>query len=204
MQNQIRGFLRLVDRVRMGDEYAVRVFLDRYGDTIRREVRFRLLDRRLRRVVGVCDVYQSVVSRFLFDLMAGSFDLDCPQDVVKLLKAITRRRVAQEARYWSAHRRDVRRNESLDRHGEFVAPYGGASPCDRVAVMELAEKAELLLSDRDRLILKWREDGVVWAEVALRVGGQPEAVRKQHQRSMARVATALLASSGVAVGCAVA
>lgn len=192
MSDQIGGFFGLIDRVRTGDEYAVRVFLDRYSDAIRREIRFSLLDSRLRRVVGEGDIYQSVVSRFVLDLMAGNYDLDCPQDVVRLLKVITRKRVAQEARYWSAQRRDLRRNEPLDRHGEFPAAQREVLPWDQLDAAELAEKAFRCLPDRDRLILRWREDGVSWAGVAQRTGGQPEAVRKRHKRSLARVADALV------------
>jgi len=61
----------LIERIRRGDSEAVRLFVDEYQGAVEREVRFALLDRRLRRIVSESDVKQSVIMRFVVDLWAG-------------------------------------------------------------------------------------------------------------------------------------
>ena len=45
------------------------------------------------------------------------------------------------------------------------------------------------LPERDRHILDWRQDNVTWPEIARRLNvPSSEALRKQHERTLARVA----------------
>ena len=103
----------LLDRLRQGDEDAARELIDRFGEAVRREIRFRLRDSRLHRVVGDSDVFQSAVSRFLWGLRLGKFDVASPQEMLALLRTIAERRVCRAARFWRAQRRDLQRTGDL-------------------------------------------------------------------------------------------
>ena len=91
--------------------------LKEYGDAIQREIRFCLLDQRLRRVVGESDVYQSVIARFALKLREGQYHFDTPSDLVNLLKTMARTHVAHLSRFWQVRRRDLRKDTPLDAAG---------------------------------------------------------------------------------------
>lgn len=189
-------FEKLIARMRTGDSGAVSILLERYGDAIRREVRFCLLDQRLKRIVGESDIYQSVVSRFVFGLRAGDFLFESAQDIVRLLKVIVRARVAQHARFWSSQRRQLARNRNLPSHEETALRDRRKSVEDAFCDAELLAQALDMMPERDRLILQWRSDGLGWAEIAGRLCcTSSEALRKQHERSMQRIASDITGSS---------
>jgi hypothetical protein len=163
--------------------------LREYGDAIQREIRFCLLDQRLRRVVGESDVFQSVIARFAVKLREGEYHFDSPSDLVGLLKTMTRTHVAHLARFWHARRRDLRKNSGLDTDGATEPFDRDPTASGAFARVELLDLALARLSDRDRQILDWRQDGVLWSEVARRLDvPSAEALRKQHERALARVA----------------
>lgn len=182
-------FDTLLDRLRGGDDEAARELLDRFGEAVRREIRFRLRDSRLQRVVGESDVFQSAVSRFVWGLQLGKFDVDSPEELLNLLRLIAKRRVCSAARYWQAHRRDVRRNEELAATPETTLVAADPTPSHAVAEGELIAAALARLPEPARQVLDWRQAGLSWATIAARLPGSvsPEAVRKQYERAIAQV-----------------
>ena len=88
----------LISRIRDGDVQAAEELVRRYEPLIRREVRFRLHDSRLRRGFDSMDVCQSVLASFFLRAAVGEYDLDDPAQLPKLLIKITRNKVASEAR----------------------------------------------------------------------------------------------------------
>src|SRR5215470_8875406 len=110
-------FLR---RVRAGDEQAAAELVRRYQSAVRVEVRMRLADARLRRVLDSMDLCQSVLASFFVRAAAGQYDLERPEQLVGLLVTIARRKVAFEARRHRAGSRDLRRDVALD--GEHTEP----------------------------------------------------------------------------------
>lgn len=182
-------FGKLVGLAQKGDVDAMERLLKEYGDAIQREVRFCMLDQRLRRVVGESDVFQSVIAHFALKLREGQYHLETPSDLVGLLKTMARNHVAHLARFWHSQRRDLRKNTVIGGEG-FTEPTArdstASSVVERVEMLELALAS---LSDRDRRILDWRQDGVTWPEVARRLNvPSSEALRKQHERALGRVA----------------
>jgi RNA polymerase sigma factor (sigma-70 family) len=163
--------------------------LKEYGDAIQREIRFCLLDQRLRRVVGESDVFQSVIAQFALKLREGQYQFDTPSDLVGLLKTMARTHVAHLARFWQARRRDLRKSTGLDAEGVTESPDHDPTASSVVARVERLELALARLSERDRQILDWRHENVTWPEIARRLNvPSSEALRKQHQRALARVA----------------
>jgi hypothetical protein len=190
-----QNFGNLIERVRVGEVGAVDELLSEYGDTIRREVRFNLLDQRLRRVVGESDIFQSVVSRFVFQLRDGDFHFESGKDVVNLLKVMVRARVAQHARFWAAQRRDLTRNHPLGTEYR-VHPDPQRSVDVTVSDAELAGVASAIIPEVDRRILGWRDSGMCWSEIGARLGRRSaDSVRKAHERCLLRVRAALMKAS---------
>jgi hypothetical protein len=135
--------------------------LKEYGDAIQREIRFCLLDQRLRRVVGESDVFQSVMTQFALKLREGQYNFDTPSELVGLLKTIARTHAAHLARFWHARRRDLRKNAGIDAEGVIEPAAADPTASSVVARVETLELALAKLSERDRQILDWRQDGVV-------------------------------------------
>lgn len=187
------NFSELIGRVRGGDSLAVGEFLGQYEDALRREIRFLLLDARLRRIVSESDVCQSVMFRFLVGLWSGQYEVQQPEELMGLLKRMVRCRVADLARHWTAQCRDVRRNISNDNGRELENVSACASPSQRVADAELLEEIRQRLGERPRKILALRQQQMSWDEIARHLGepARPEALRKQYERALARVAREL-------------
>lgn len=192
-------FGQLIVRAQAGDRQAMEQLLEEYGDAIRREIRFCLLDRRLRRVVGDSDVFQSVVVKFAIGLNEGQFHFDSPKDLVSLLKVLARTHVAYLARFWHARRRDIRKDTGIDAEGFAEACTDDLMANRVVERTELLELALLHLRERDRQILDWRQDNVTWPEIAIRLNvSSSEALRKQHKRTLTRLAQELVPDDSLA------
>jgi hypothetical protein len=195
--------VELIERMRRGDSAAVQQFMDLYQSAIEREVRFALLDQRLRRVASESDIKQSVMMRFVIGLWAGKYEFDDPQQVAGLLKAMVRARVADLARHWHAEKRDLRKNASLSDPGALDAAIKDRTPSEIVADAELFTQIQNRMDDEERRILKLRQDGHSWHDLAEEMGSNrsPEALRKRYERSLSRVARELgLDDSDEAVG----
>src|SRR5207249_2058692 len=105
-RNSFSGFIQ---RIRAGDEQAAAELVRRFEPIIRREVRMRLRDPRLYRLVDSADICQSVLSNFFVRAALGEYDLGEPTNLVKLLAGMVCRKVAFQVRKHHAQRRDSRR-----------------------------------------------------------------------------------------------
>jgi RNA polymerase sigma-70 factor (ECF subfamily) len=177
------AFQDLVRRIRAGDQEAAAELVRLYEPTIRRAVRFRLVDTRLGAVLDSMDICQSVLASFFVRSAAGAYELDQPEQVVKLLVAMARNKLASQARKQHAARRDQRRLVSGKQ--EVAAP--DETPSQQAAARELFQKAQQLLSPDERRLVELRQDGLEWNEIAERLGGNAVALRKQLSRAMDRV-----------------
>jgi DNA-directed RNA polymerase specialized sigma24 family protein len=167
------SFQELIARVRARDNDACVELERRYGETLRRMARVRLLSFDLQRLVNPSDVVQSVMAAFFHEAAGGNYSLDTPDNVLKLLKTMVRRKVNDHVKKETAEKRTpAPRPEPI-----------GPSPSTVVAEKELFEKVwnGLAPADRDfvRLVV-W--DKLSWAEVAERIGAKPDAARKRYER----------------------
>src|SRR5262249_20279023 len=116
----------------------------------------------------------------------GRYELDQPEDLLKLLTAMAHHKLTNEEEKQKAVRRGGGRiEESRVEEREVVAP--GSGPTEHVAPQELVQEARRRLSRDERQLLELREQGMEWAEIATTVGGSPEALRKQLERAIDRV-----------------
>ncbi len=182
------SFTELIERVRTGDEEAVRILHDEYGEALEREVRFALYDNRLRRIVGESDICQSVFMRFCVGLWAGNYEIETPAQLIALLKVMVRSRVVDWARYAKSDRRDMRRSQSLEAEGSDAPRKTDPTPSEIVSNAELLSKFRSMLSARELRILELKQDRKKWSEIAADLGEEsPEALRKHYERSVARI-----------------
>jgi RNA polymerase sigma-70 factor (ECF subfamily) len=184
------AFPEFVRRVRAGDARAAEELVRRYEAAIRLEVRMRLRDPRLRRVFDSMDICQSVLASFFVRTAAGQYDLNEPSQLLKLLVAMARNKVAHQARRQGTRRRDVRRVQGLDaEHLEVAGREPTASQV--VAGEELLQQFRARLSNEERHLAELRAQGREWGDIAAELGGTPQAQRMKLTRAVERVAQEL-------------
>jgi RNA polymerase sigma-70 factor (ECF subfamily) len=183
-------FRALLDRIRTGDQQAATELVRRYEPSLRRVVRLRLRNRQLRRIIDSSDICQAVLLRFFVRVATGPYDIDLPEQVLKLLATMARTQVVNEALRQQAAKRDYRRLAEA-RAVERDTPAPGSSPSEHAAAAELLEKARHLLAPDEWQLLQLRKEGREWAEIARQLGGTAEGLRKQLARAVARVTRAL-------------
>ena len=91
------AFSDFIRRIRAGDEQAARELVERYEPVIRREVRMRLRDPRLYRRFDWTDICQSVMASFFVRAASGQYDLDQPDQLLRLLVVMTRHKLSKQA-----------------------------------------------------------------------------------------------------------
>ena len=180
-------FAAFIRRIRAGDDQAARELVARYEPVIRRQVRVRLRDPRLASRFDCADVCQSAMASFFVRAAAGQFDLEQPDQLLRLLVVMARRKLAQQVRRHRAARRDYRRSEERD--PDYLAGRTTASPSPSrlVAGRELLDEFRRRLTEEERQLADLRAQGVEWAEIASRLGGKPAARSKQLARALDRV-----------------
>jgi RNA polymerase sigma-70 factor (ECF subfamily) len=180
------SFSDLIKRVRTGDETAAAELVRRYESAIRRSARLRL-NPRLRRVCDSMDLCQAVLGSFFVRVAAGQYELNSPDQLLKLLATMVRNKLSKLARHEQAGRRDQRRVAAGSAE-EHEVPGSEATPSRLVSAREMLGEVQRRLNDEERRLLELRQQGLDWAAIAGEVGGSPEARRKQLARAVERIA----------------
>jgi RNA polymerase sigma factor (sigma-70 family) len=184
-------FGEFLERIRAGDQQAAADLVRRYEPLVRREVRLHLEDRRLCRLFDSMDVCQSVLASFFVRAAAGQYELERPEQLVRLLVTMARNKLASAARRQHRKRRDYRRVADAGT-GEMERVVGtGPSPSEQVAGKELLERFRGSLSTEERVLADLRGQGFAWPDIAARLGGTAQARRMQLTRAVERVAREL-------------
>jgi RNA polymerase sigma-70 factor (ECF subfamily) len=183
------AFPDLMVRIRAGDARAAEDLFRQYEAQLRLEVRLRLRDPRLRRLVDEDDVCQSVMLSFFVRARLGEYDVAEPGELMRLLAGMARNKVAAQARRHGADRRDFRRAEGLAGAEATIAP--GASPSQVVAGAELFGEIRSRLSAEEQRLADLRAAGRSWAEIAEELGGSADSRRVQLQRAISRISREL-------------
>ena len=184
------AFTDLIQRIRAGDEQAAVELVRQYEPFIRREVRFRLHDSRLSRLSDSMDVSQSVLRSFFVRAAAGEYDLDQPDDLLRLLVGMARNTLADEVRKQGRQRRDHRRATG-DSAGLGQVADRQPTASQVFAGKELLEQVRRRLSDEESRLVDLRGHGHDWDAIAVAVGGTAQARRMQLTRALDRVAREL-------------
>jgi RNA polymerase sigma-70 factor (ECF subfamily) len=183
-------FQDLIRRVRAGDQEAAAEVVRLYEPAIRRAARVWSVDPRLRRLFDSMDICQSVFASFFVRTALGQYDLDTPDQLLRLLLNMSRKKLADRAREQGAARRDYRRLEAGNEQDRELAA-ACSSPSQQVAAAELLQEFRKRLSDDERQLAEQRSLGQDWKQIAEARGGSPEALRKKLTRAVDRVAQEL-------------
>jgi RNA polymerase sigma factor (sigma-70 family) len=183
-------FEELIRRVRAGDQDAAAVLVKRYEPAIRRAVHFRLADARLGTLLDSMDICQSVLASFFVRVAIGQYQLETPEQLLKLLTVMARNKLTSQARRQHAQRRDTRRvNSGSPDDVRSVA--SSQNPSMEVAARDLLQEVHRRLSPQERQILELKNHGFDWAAIASELGGSADALRRKLSRALDRVAEQL-------------
>jgi RNA polymerase sigma-70 factor (ECF subfamily) len=185
-----QGFADLLARVRAGDPDAAALLVRQYEPAIRRAVKIQLRDHRLRRTVDSLDICQSVLAGFFVRAALGQFDLRNPEDLLKLLATMARRKLATKARRSQVVRRDYPDLDDTAVRGDLLVS-SDTSPSQQAAGRDLLQAVRDRLTPAERALADQRAQGRGWADIAAESGGSAEALRKQLTRALDRVAAEL-------------
>jgi DNA-directed RNA polymerase specialized sigma24 family protein len=182
-------FQDLIRRVRAGDEDAAVQLVRTYEPAIRRAARVRLVDTRLQRLFDSMDISQSVFASFFVRAALGQYELDQPEQLLKLLVAMSRKKLANRVREQGATRRDYRRDKGNMALRNLTA--AGDNPGREVAAQEFLREFRKRLSEEERQLADRRALGQSWDQIAVESGATAEALRKKLTRALNRIAQEL-------------
>ncbi len=172
-----------IDRIKLGDQAAAAELVRHFEPEIRRFVRVRLTDPKLRRFMDSMDIVQSVMGRFFQRIQSDRLHVEHPLQLLRLLMTMARNSLLDHVR-----RAKVRRN---------VSGTGGEQELQCVAdrqigQTELVEQAELVALVRGRLSPEEQQAldrwllGDGWEQMSQDIGCEPDAIRKKVSRAIDR------------------
>jgi len=169
--------------LRSGDPQTVESLLNRLDPSLRRIIRARLQDARVRRVADTSDIFQSLLKDFLFQRESQQSPSESSAGLYAYLAAAAGHKVQAKLR------KERRHAGSLGDDFEPVSP--------EPAVGERIEKRDFIGAVRERLGEKTRVlfdlelQGLTWAEISAIVGGSPDTLRMRLRRGIASVLSEL-------------
>jgi hypothetical protein len=131
-----------------------------------------------------------VFGSFFVRAALGQYDLDDPQQLLRLLVNMSRKKLIDHERRERAARRDFTRTQGAGILEHEVAARV-ETPSQEVAGAELLEEMRRRLSPDERRLAEQRAAGRDWAGIAAEEGESPEALRKKLGRAVDRVAAEL-------------
>lgn len=183
---ETQAFRTLMAKVRAGDHDAAAALVRDYEPELRRVIRVRLTDPRLRRLDDTSDVCQSVLANFFVRVTAGEFDLDRPENLLHLLLRMARNKILDKARRQNREKRDQRRLDAGAADDLDRLPGKIRDPASIVVHKELLMRVRERLSDDERDLADQRALGREWSDLAAERGIAAEALRKRLSRALDR------------------
>jgi DNA-directed RNA polymerase specialized sigma24 family protein len=171
---ELRRFLQILQS---GDEQAVEVMLRELDPFLRKVIRMRLVDGRLRRVLDTTDIFDSLLKDFL------TRDTNCqtPGQSSAGLRAYLAAAVHHKIQ--TKARKERRHAGSLPDGWEPVDPE--ATPTSRIEDEDMQEAVRRRLPADAQSLFHLKAQGLSWNEIAGRVGGTPDALRMRLTRAVA-------------------
>lgn len=180
-------FRDLIQKVRAGDERAAADLIQHYEPEIRRIARVRLSGSHMGRLLDSMDICQSVMANFFVRVAGGQFDLDSPQQMLKLLVTMACNKVTDQARRQKAQRRSEQKARNVEPEVMNAVADQAQSPSQVAEQRELLQAARAQLTPEELFLVEERSQGKEWAEIAAATGDSPEALRKRLARALDRV-----------------
>ena len=180
-------FAEFLLRIRGGDAQAAEELVRRYESLIRREVRLKLQDPSLHRVLDSVDICQSVMASFFVRAAAGQYDLNQPLQLLRLL--ISHGTQQSAPRPLVINEPSGATIAALGALGvEEIDPAGRAGTPSRVVeAKELLSLVREKLNEEERRLADLRSQGHEWTAIAAEMGGTADGRRMQLARALDRV-----------------
>ena len=144
------SFTDLLNRIRTGDATAAEELVERYQPALRRMVHVRLVSDRLRRLFDSEDICQSVLASFFVRMALGQYDLEQPEDLLKLLAVMARNKVVNKARRMDLNGQGGER-VSLADLSNSVLTAASAGPSRHAALKDLLQEIPRQLTSQEGL-----------------------------------------------------
>jgi RNA polymerase sigma factor (sigma-70 family) len=173
-----------IQGIKAGNQAAAAELVRHYEPEVRRFIRFRLTDPRLRRLIDSVDVCQSVMVRFFQGIQTERLSVEHPLQLLKLLTTMARNSLLDHAR-----KVKVRRQISgggLEADWLANVSDRSASPCDRLEEADLVDLIRSRMrSDEQQALDQWLL-GQGWEEMSRNLDCEPDALRKRLTRAIDR------------------
>jgi RNA polymerase sigma-70 factor (ECF subfamily) len=185
-------FRDLIQRVFSGESEAAEILVRNYEPEIRRVVRFKFRDPRLRRVVDSTDICQSVFAKFFVSAALGQFEIKSPKELVRLLAKMAVNRVIDQHRKQQSQRAVVSKKQD-----EYQFGLQGEVVDQAELPQPVVERDELLgmiknrLTKQERDISRMRHSGKTWQQISEAIGEPAQVLRKRLERACDRIFTDL-------------
>lgn len=163
--------------LRSGDPQTAESLLNRLEPSLRRIIRARLQDARVRRVADTSDIYQSLLKDFLIQRESQQSPSESAAGLHAYLAAAAGHKVQAKLR------KERRHAGSLGDDFEPVSP--GPAVGERIENGDLIEAIRERLGEDRRLLFDLALKGLTWAEISAIVGGRPDALRMRMRRGIA-------------------
>lgn len=185
MSHEEREFQQLVERVRHGDQEAIRELISRYEEEVSLIARVRL-GASLRPYVDAEDIMQSVHRSLLIGLRDDKIDLRSPKALIGLAAVMVRRKVARKwRRMRRQHRLSGAAGETQASDLPNVMASFGMNSQDPAKLAEIREQFNAILSrldEADRELIRLRIDGYRTVDAAQILGISPDSARVRLSR----------------------
>jgi RNA polymerase sigma factor (sigma-70 family) len=170
---ELKEFL---SRLRSGDRHAVEELLRELDPFLRRAIRLRLLDGRLRRVLDTTDIYQSLLKDFLSQKEREEPPESSAGGLCAYLAAAVRHKIQTRLR------KERRHAGSLADGWEAVSPEPGANR--QVEEEDFRQVVRDRLSAQNRPLFDLKTQGNTWAEIAEQLGARSDTLRMRLRRAV--------------------
>ena len=174
----------LMQGIKQGNQTAAEDFFRQYEPEVRRFIRFRLTDTRLRRLFDSMDVCQSVMGRFFNQVRAGRISVEHPLQLIKLLTTMARNSLLDHARKAKVRNRISGHDADPDLMPHLKDP--GITMVDQIEQADLVSLIRKKLRPDEQLALdKWML-GHGWDALSMEFNCEPDAIRKKLTRAIDR------------------
>lgn len=168
-------FAELLTSAQQGDEAAAASLVSRFEPQLRRFIRYRLANARMRNLVDSLDISQSVFARLFSGLAEGRLEVAGPAQLVKLLTTMAGNRIHDHIRKRLADKRAHVPAAGDPQKALDALPGETINIVDALANAELLDMMRAELSPEDRRLLDARLQGLAWNVIAQQVAeGLPQ------------------------------
>lgn len=174
----------LILEIKQGNQNAAAEFCRQYEPEVRRFIRFRLTDPRLRRLFDSVDVCQSVMARFFHHVRTGRISVEHPLQLLKLLTTMARNSLLDHARKAKVRHRISGHEADPDQIPSLKDP--GIAAVDQIEQADLVSLIRMKMRPEEQLALdKWML-GHGWDALSIEFNCEPDAIRKKLTRAIDR------------------